>query len=122
MLSFRRVGAAVVDDLCARLLADPVITANKNVVGRLPPEHVAGLKFQLTALLCQATGGPQMDAGKSMKDAHAGMHISEAEWSAMAKDFQATLDHFKVPAAEQKELFDIVGSTKADIVESGTHC
>ena len=29
---------------------------------------------------------------------------------------QKSLDKFKVPAAEQKELFDIVGTTKADIV------
>jgi len=108
--------AAVVDDLCARLLADPVITANKQTVAHLPPEHIAGLKFQLTALFCQATGGPVLYTGKSMKEAHTGMHISEAEWAAMARDFQATLDHFKVPAPEQKELFDIVGSTKADIV------
>ena len=34
----------------------------------------------------------------------------------MAKEFKKSLDKFKVPAAEQKELFDIVGTTKADIV------
>ena len=42
--------------------------------------------------------------------------ISEKEWGVMAKDFKTSLDKFKVPAAEQKELFDIVGTTKADIV------
>ncbi len=30
--------------------------------------------------------------------------------------FKKSLDKFKVPAAEQKELFDIVGTTKADII------
>jgi hemoglobin len=34
----------------------------------------------------------------------------------MAAEFKKFLDKFKVPAAEQKELFDIVGKTKADIV------
>jgi hemoglobin len=31
-------------------------------------------------------------------------------------EVQRSLDKYKVPAAEQKELFDIVGTTKADIV------
>lgn len=31
-------------------------------------------------------------------------------------DFRASLDKFKVPAAEQRELVAIVESTKADIV------
>jgi len=34
----------------------------------------------------------------------------------MAAEFKKSLDKFKVPAAEQKELFEIVGKTKADIV------
>jgi hemoglobin len=44
------------------------------------------------------------------------LNISEKEWGVMAKEFQKSLDKFKVPAPEQKELFDIVGSSKADIV------
>jgi len=108
--------AAVTEDFVNRLLADPVVTGNMEAVKRLPAEHVPGLKFQVVALLSQVTGGPAVYSGKSMKDAHMGMHITEAEWSAMAADFKASLDAFKVPAQEQKELFDIVGSTKADIV------
>jgi len=34
----------------------------------------------------------------------------------MAKEFKRSLDKFNVPALEQKELFDIVGKTKPDIV------
>jgi hemoglobin len=34
----------------------------------------------------------------------------------MAREFQKSLDKFKVPAAEQKELFAIVGTTHDDIV------
>ncbi|MBO13286.1 MAG: group 1 truncated hemoglobin, partial [Planctomycetaceae bacterium] len=42
--------------------------------------------------------------------------INEGEWQAFLEDFQATLDKFEVPAAEQAELFAIVESTKSDIV------
>jgi hemoglobin len=34
----------------------------------------------------------------------------------MAGEFKKSLVRFKVPAAEQKELFEIVGTTKSDIV------
>jgi hemoglobin len=40
----------------------------------------------------------------------------QKEWGEMATEFKRTLDKLKVPAAEQKELFDIVGATKPDIV------
>ena len=51
-----------------------------------------------------------------MKESHAQLNISEKEWGVMAGEFKKSLDKFKVPSAEQKELFDIVGTTKADIV------
>lgn len=54
--------------------------------------------------------------GKGMKETHAQMKITEAEWGVMAGEFQKSLDKFAVPATEQKELFGIVGTTKADIV------
>lgn len=41
---------------------------------------------------------------------------SKALWDVMADEFRKSLSKFKVPAAEQKELFEIVGKTKADIV------
>jgi hemoglobin len=34
----------------------------------------------------------------------------------LSKEFQESLNKFEVPAAEQKEQFDMVGKTKADIV------
>jgi hypothetical protein len=37
----------------------------------------------------------------------------------MLADFGTTLVKFKVPAAEQRELVDIVNSTRAEIVAAG---
>ena len=51
-----------------------------------------------------------------MTESHVHLNISEQEWGVMVKEFKKSLDQFKVPAAEQKELFDVVGTTKADIV------
>ena len=75
---------------------------------------------RVTELVCQVTGGPQKYLGRSMKESHKHLNITEKEWDAMASDFKTTLDKFKVPAKEQEELFAIVGSTKADIVMTST--
>lgn len=108
--------AVVVDDFIERLLTDDTLNANPAI--RHAREHVPkqGLKFQVTALVCQATGGPCKYAGRDMKAAHAHLNISEEEWQAMLADFRKTLDTFSVPAAEQGELIAIVNSTKIDIV------
>lgn len=108
--------ATVVDDFIERLLENDTLNANpaiKDARDRVPQ---AGLKYRVTELVCQVTGGPCKYTGRTMKDSHAHLNITEREWDAMAADFKKTLDKFKVPAAEQKELFDIVGTTKKDIV------
>jgi hemoglobin len=108
--------AAVCHDFLGRLLTNPVIGANPAVAAAGDPARVPGLWFQLTAQVVDATGGPVKYKGRGMKDVHHGMNITDREWDAMAADFKATLDHFKVPAAEQAELFAIVGTTRKDIV------
>lgn len=108
--------AGVVDDFIERLLIDPVVTANKNVTAAMGRITKAGLKFHITEMVCEACGGPQKYTGRSMKDSHAHLGISEAEWQAMEKDFLNSLKKFSVPEKEQNELVAIVRSTKADIV------
>ncbi|MBI5059653.1 group 1 truncated hemoglobin [candidate division KSB1 bacterium] len=108
--------ASVVDVFIEKLLVNDVLNANpaiKEARDRVPK---AGLKFQVTALVCQVTGGPQVYTGRSMKESHAHLNIANKEWDAMVVDFVKTLDEFKVPKPEQGELLAIVGTTKADIV------
>jgi hemoglobin len=112
--------AVVVDAFIDVLLVNDVLNANpaiKAARDRVPP---AGLKYHVTALVCQVTGGPCSYTGRSMKDAHAHLHITEREWQAMLADFRRILNNFGVPEAEQQELVAIVESTKGDIVVAGT--
>jgi len=108
--------ATVVDDFIERLLVNDTLNANPAILEARQRVPKAGLKFHVTTLVCQATGGPCKYVGRDMKTTHARLHIREREWDAMVADFRKTLDKFKVPAAEQSELITIVGSTKADIV------
>jgi hemoglobin len=106
----------VVDEFVNRLGVNPVLNANPAVRGARPPAPAAYLKVQVSTLVCQVTGGPCKYTGRSMKDAHAHLHISAAEWDEMAKVFVGVLDEFKVPKADQQELLGIVASTRGDIV------
>jgi hemoglobin len=112
--------AAVIDDFVARAAANPKVNFTRqgtDVPWEPTPENVALLKRRLVQLVGMVTGGPQKYEGRSMKDAHRGMRISDAEFDALAADLKASLDRFQVPAREQQELLQIVGSTRADIVE-----
>jgi truncated hemoglobin YjbI len=111
---------AVVDDFVGRAASDPKVNFTRKGTAaewQATPENVAHLKQLLVELIAQATGGPVKYTGRDMKSSHKGMGITEAEFGAIAADLKATLDKFKVPAKEQEDLFAIVGSTKADIVE-----
>ena len=106
----------VVDDFINRLVANEQLNKNPAIDAGRKNSPAPYLKFQVSQLICELAGGPCKYTGKAMKESHAHLNISEKEWDVMAKEFQKSLNKFKVPAAEQKELFDMVGKTKADIV------
>jgi hemoglobin len=112
--------ATVVDDFIERLLVNGTLNANPaiNEARRRVPK--AGLKFHVTALVCEVSGGPCKYTGRAMKESHQHLNITQAEWDAMVGDFKATLSKFKVPHREQQELITIVGSTRNDIVRSSS--
>jgi hemoglobin len=116
---YKRLGgfdaiAAVVDDFVPRLVADPQL-------GRFFLGHSNDSKGRLrqlvVELVCQATGGPCLYAGRPMKTAHAGLGITEADWQSAMTHFGATLDKFKLARKEKDELVAILTGLKNDIVE-----
>jgi hemoglobin len=110
--------ATVVDDFIERLLVNDTLNANPAISEARSRVPKAGLKFHVTALVCEVTGGPCKYSGRSMKDAHTHLNINEVQWQAMVTDFRKTLDQFKVPAKEQEELIAIVRGTKKDILKA----
>ncbi len=108
--------AVVVDDFLDRVVDDSVLNANPRIKEARDRVPKAGLRYRVTELVCQVTGGPCTYTGRSMKDSHAHLNITEKEWQALLHDFRQSLDKFKVPEKEQQELIAIVESTKKDIV------
>ena len=106
--------AAVTDDFIGRLATDKQL--GTFVVGH-SEDSLKKLRQRVVEQLCAATGGPCVYTGRDMKTAHKGMGISESDWDLAVKHLIATLDKFKVPAAEKNELLTAVSALKADIVE-----
>ncbi len=75
------------------------------------------LKKHITQFITLSTGGPSFYDGKEMKQAHTGMHITNAEFDASVGDLKATLDKVRVADKEQRELLAIIESTRTQIVE-----
>ena len=97
-------------------MSNPILNANPAVDEAHHRVSAAGFKYYVTEMVCWATGGPQKYTGRSMRESHEHLKITEREWAAFCKDFDDTMAKFKMPEAEGKELFAIVQSTKGDIV------
>ena len=106
--------AAVVDDFVGRLVADRQF--ERFFVGH-SNDSKKRIRQHIVDQFCAAAGGPCVYTGRTMKDSHVGLNITEADWDAAAKHLVATLDKFKVPEHEKNELLAFVNTLKADIVE-----
>jgi hemoglobin len=102
---------AVIDTFVAHVAADPRI--NK----KFARSNIPRVKAELVDQVCVQTGGPCTYTGRSMKEAHRNMKVTEGEFNALVEDLTAALNAFKVPAKEQSELVSALGAMKGDIVE-----
>jgi len=106
--------AAVVDDFVMQLAADPSIGV---MFKGHSEDRMKKIRQHVIDFICQAAGGPCLYSGRDMKTTHKGLGITEEQWNTSAQYLKNTLNKFKVPEKEQKELFAAVSSIKNDIVE-----
>lgn len=105
-----------VSDFMNAFMADPLIFSNPAVKERKTAEVAPLIQYQVTTMVCEATGGPCTYRGPDMKAAHDGLNVSAEEWDRMVEIFVATLEKLDVPERESEELLAILGSTRDDIV------
>ncbi len=119
--------AAVVDHFSDAVVRNPLVGKDsknpklrkwhtKNL-GRLP-----GLKFMRTLWVCEVAGGPfKFSATKpgqkhlGLEAAHRDLKISPAEFDEVAAELGRTLDHFKIPAPEKKEVLAAFAAHKKEV-------
>jgi hemoglobin len=113
---YERLGAkpaitAVVEDFVGRVAADARINQ------KFAKSDIPRVKAMLVDQICEASGGPCKYTGRTMAETHKNMAVTEGEFNALVEDLVATLNQFKVPDPEQKELLTVLAAMKRDIVE-----
>jgi hemoglobin len=73
-------------------------------------------KRTVADVFCNLAGGPCDYTGKPLRQAHAPLRISEADWAIGGMELAKALTRNNIPKAEQDELLAIIGATKGEIV------
>lgn len=108
--------AQLVDQVVEISLKNETLMANPKIKEGFEKQPKSVQKFLVTLLVCDATGGPFKYQGRSLKQIHHGLNITEKEWNALGGDFKKALDDLKVGEQEQKEILELMGAWKKDIV------
>lgn len=108
--------SVVVSDFLDRMIPDEQLNRNPAIDEARTRVPAPYLKYHVTAFVCQATGGPCEYHGRDMVSSHQHLNITEDEWDRMATIFKGVLADHDVPEKETRELLELVGTTKGDIV------
>jgi len=106
--------SAVVNDFAPKLFIDPQVGPFFKGMGT---DTCKSFIQKNINLVCNVTGGPCKIISRDAKTVHTGLGITESDFNVVVNHLVDTLDKFKVPATEKRELLEIIGTLKPDIVE-----
>jgi len=114
---FERIGGqpvieAVVADTIDQVAADPHL--NQSFEGT----NLKRIKRLLAEQICDITGGPCHYSGDTVRQVHAGHHISEAEFYGLVQIMRNALLAHHVALRERNELLALLAPMKRDVVEA----
>lgn len=104
--------AAIADSLIDRVSADPKLGRS------FADTNLKHIKTLLAEQICDLSGGPCHYSGDTMKQTHAGHHISEAEFYGMVADLREILKQRHVSLGATNELLRLLAPMKRDVVEA----
>ncbi len=104
--------AVVVDDFYRRCLRDEVL------VGWFGSADLQSLTVHLNAYLAVALGGPELYSGRSMRNAHAGLGITQEAWEALLRRFAEALAWAGVDGDLIETVSAKIGALHVAVVEA----
>jgi len=125
-----QVPAASAETLYDRLGGEPGVHAIAvALIDRAAVDPVMGRSFAdvnlkrvkrlLTEQICELSGGPCRYTGSSMREAHAGLHISQAEFYDLVDTLKHVLSERRVPLGARNELLKRLAPMKRDVIDAG---
>jgi hemoglobin len=108
----------VVNDFVDLAVSDPRVNFSRDGKFKLGPAQVAQLKSQLVKLASQVSGGPHKYEGRSMKEVHFGMRITDAEFDALVSDLRIVMSNLQVNPVDIALIVKAVELTRKDLVDA----
>ena len=102
--------ARLMDDFVPRLAADPRIGPS------FAETNLRELKKQLADQFCVVSGGPCTYEGATMKDAHAALKISKADFHRLVELLQLSMDAREIGFADQNRLLARLAPMHRDVI------
>lgn len=102
--------SAIVRDIIDNHLKNPIIKV------RFERADIPKLQRLAVEFFCMGAGGSENYTGREMREAHAGMNISEQEFVAVIDDILDALDKNSIPPETRTEVLGILYSMKNEIV------
>jgi hemoglobin len=104
--------SAIATALIDRAAADPVLGRS------FKDTNLKRIEKLLAEQLCELSGGPCRYSGDDMREVHAGLHISQAEFYTMVGMLKEILERRHVDLASTNRLLRLLAPMKRDIVEA----
>jgi hemoglobin len=78
--------------------------------------NIPRLKKLLFQQFCQITGGGCVYTGRSMKAAHAPLHLRDSDFAALTEDVEQAMDDQGIPYATQSRFLALLAPMEHDVV------
>ncbi|MEX2258816.1 MAG: group 1 truncated hemoglobin [Woeseia sp.] len=104
----------IVEELIRNIADDPRIRHHFTSL------HIAGFRDRLETHFCQITGGPCTFDGRSMRESHRLLDISEADFNALVEDLIDAMDGLDIDHGTQNRFLARLAPMQPDIVSSDT--
>ena len=117
---YKRMGgydviAAITDDFLTRLVVHEQM--KRFFFGASESTRIQRRQY-IVDFICAKTGGPCAYTGRTMKDSHKGLNITQSDWNVLSELFLQSLKKYGLKEREIEDLMDFIDSLKADILES----
>jgi hemoglobin len=109
--------SAIIDSFVANITADKVVS---KFFAKTKGPKLDHFKQMLADQICHEAGGPCEYTGKSMKDEHKGMGITDVQFKALVQDLSLALEEKQVTKDDSQALLTKLGAMEDDIVEKKT--
>jgi hemoglobin len=107
----------VVDDFVNLATRDPKVNYTRD--GRFPldDESLAIAKRTALEIISMGAGGPYVYTGRTIREIHHGMQITDAEFDAIAADFKTAIGRTGADPADVEAAMERVDAARSEIVE-----